>query len=174
VLRVGPYPVAWRVETVNDCDRHGYGYVRLDGVFADVFERRLNTLFQFSLGKQTNPLGSRIGLWRQRHEGEVLTADPNELWLTRGITYQVITSHETLNVWQMWNLIPVNVEGGSTPSFGTLEPGFLPAYEGGTGQSSTRTQRVEPERDELGTTVNEVTVVTTTVTTRKRYRVEDA
>ena len=76
----------------------------------------------------------------------------------------------------MWKLIPVSVEGGfmpSRPSLGTPEPGSLPPYEGGSGQSSTRTQHVEPERDELGTTVNEVTVVTTAVTTRRRYRVED-
>ena len=54
------------------------------------------------------------------------------------------------------------------PPVGTLEPGYLPPYE------TTRAQHVEPERDELGTTVNEVTVVTTTTTTRRRYRVEDA
>ena len=71
----------------------------------------------------------------------------------------------------------MNVEGRSMlprPSLGTLEPGSLPPYGGGAEQSSTRTQHTEPERDELGTTVNEVTVVTTTVTTRRRYRVEDA
>ena len=56
----------------------------------------------------------------------------------------------------------------------TLEQGSLPSYEGVGGQSSTRAQNMEFERDELGTVVNEVTVVTTTATTRKRYRVEDA
>jgi hypothetical protein len=71
----------------------------------------------------------------------------------------------------------VKVEDAFTPprsSSGTLEPGSLPSYEGGAGQSSTRTQYMESEPNELGTVVNEVTVVTTTVTTHKRYRVEDA
>ena len=57
--------------------------------------------------------------------------------------------------------------------------GSLPPYDGDTaGQSSVCTQHVESEKDEFGMIVNEVTVVTTTststVTTRKKYRVEDA
>ena len=70
----------------------------------------------------------------------------------------------------MWKLIPVNVGGAFVhlrPPLGRLEPGSLPPYE------TTRAQHVESERDELGTTVNEVTVVTTTTTTHRRYRVED-
>jgi hypothetical protein len=70
----------------------------------------------------------------------------------------------------------VKIEGAFAParsSFETLESGSLPSYEGDAGQSSTRAQQAESERDDLGTVVNEVTVVTTTVTTRKRYRVED-
>ena len=60
-----------------------------------------------------------------------------------------------------------------------LDAGPLPPYdEDTTRQSSTRTQRLESEHDEFGTVVNEVTVVTTvtksTVTTHKKYRVEDA
>ena len=65
----------------------------------------------------------------------------------------------------------------SQPSTEALCSGSLPSYDGDvTGQSSTHAQHGEFERDEFGTTVNEVTVVTTvsTVTTRKRYRVEDA
>lgn len=50
--------------------------------------------------------------------------------------------------------------------------GTLPSYDGVVaGKSTTRAQHVEPEDDELGTIVNEVTVVTTT--TRKRYRVAE-
>ena len=70
----------------------------------------------------------------------------------------------------------MKVEGAPTPlrpSSGILESGSLPPY-GDAGQSSARAQHVELERGELGTIVNEVTVVTTTVTTHKRYRVEDA
>ena len=83
---------------------------------------------------------------------------------------------------QMWKLIPVKVENTSTPSPSSSEnlgSGPLPSYdEDATRQSSARARHAEFERDEFGTIVNEVTVVTTnstsTVTTRKRYRVEDA
>ena len=102
-------------------------------------------------------------------------AIPNQL------TSQVTIYDEHENPWQTWKLIPVEV--GSTPvlssSFpGNLDSGSLPSYDGGvTGQSTTRTQHVEPESDGFGTIVNEVTVVTTdtnsTVTTRRRYRVAD-
>jgi len=68
----------------------------------------------------------------------------------------------------------VKAEGTSTPSrssSGTVGQGFPPSYEGDAiGESSARTQRMESERDEFGTVVTEVT----TVTTRRRYRVEDA
>ena len=80
--------------------------------------------------------------------------------------------------WRVWKLIPVKVEGASTPSqllSEILGSGSPPLYDGDTaGQFSTHTQNVESEHDELGTIVNEVTVTTTTVTTRKKYRVEDA
>ena len=83
--------------------------------------------------------------------------------------------------WRIWKLIPVNVEGTLTPSqllSETLGSGSLyPCYDGHpTGKSFSRAQCDESEHDEFGTIVNEVTVVTTTstVTTRKRYRVEDA
>ena len=64
----------------------------------------------------------------------------------------------------------MEVERAFTPS------GSPPSYDGDAGQSSIRAQHTESEHDEFGTVVNEVTVVTTTstVTTRKRYRVEGA
>jgi len=50
----------------------------------------------------------------------------------------------------------------------SVEQGIPPPYEGGTtGEPSTRTQ-CETEHDDFGTVVTEVT----TVTTRKKYRVE--
>jgi hypothetical protein len=59
----------------------------------------------------------------------------------------------------------------SQSSSETLGSGFPPSYDGdATGQSSTRAQYAESEQDDFGTVVTEVT----TVTTRKRYRVEDA
>lgn len=76
----------------------------------------------------------------------------------------------------MWKLVLVEAESVFTPSLPiakTLGSGSLPPYEGDAGESSTRTEYTGLERDELGTVVNEVTVVTTTVTTRKRHRVED-
>lgn len=76
----------------------------------------------------------------------------------------------------MWKLIPVKAEGKSTPprsSAEALGSGSLPSYDGlVTGQSSTRAQHAESEQDDFGTVVTEVT--TTVVTTRKKYRVEDA
>ena len=68
----------------------------------------------------------------------------------------------------------MKVEAPLRPSSETLESGPLPSYESDAGQSSTRTQHMELERGKFGTVVNEVTVVTTTITTHKRYRVEDA
>ena len=76
----------------------------------------------------------------------------------------------------------MKVEGISTPpqsSSGMPDSYSLPSYDGDApGQSSTHTHHAEFERDEFGTIVNDVTVVTTTstntVTTRKRYRVEDS
>ena len=81
---------------------------------------------------------------------------------------------------RIWKLIPAKVENTSTPSPSSSEnlgSGPLPSYdEDATGQSSARARHTEFERDEFGTIVNEVTVVTTnsTVTTHKRYRAEGA
>ena len=83
-----------------------------------------------------------------------------------------------LGAWRIWKLIPVNVEGVFAPSkspFETVGSGCLPSYDGdATGQSSAQVRYMGSDSDEFGTTVNEVTVLTTTVTTRKRYRVEAA
>ena len=99
----------------------------------------------------------------------------------RRATFQIILIQDATasHAWQTWKLIPVNVEGTLTPAqllSDTLGSGSLPPYCDGhpTGQTSTtHVQRDDSERDEFGTMVNEVTVVTTTstVTTRKRYRV---
>jgi hypothetical protein len=76
--------------------------------------------------------------------------------------------------WRIWKLLPVKVEGVFTPSqleSETIGSGSPPSIDrDATGQSSTHTQHAESERDDFGTTVTEVT----TVTTRRKYRVEDA
>jgi len=76
--------------------------------------------------------------------------------------------------WWIWKLIPVKVEGASAPSqpsSETIGSGPSRSHDGlTTSQSSTHAQHAESDRDEFGTVVTEVTVVTT----RKRYRVEDA
>jgi hypothetical protein len=68
----------------------------------------------------------------------------------------------------------VNVEGTATASRSlprTIHSDSLPPYNRGTtGQSSTHAHQAESEHDGFGTIVTEVT----TVTTRRRYRVEDA
>jgi hypothetical protein len=102
-----------------------------------------------------------------------------ELQLNRAVSQVLLTKYEPHISWRIWKLLPVNVEGTVTPSQSlsdTLGSDSLPSYDRSTiGQSSTHTQHAESGHDELGTMVNEVTVVTTTstVTTRKRYRVED-
>ena len=53
------------------------------------------------------------------------------------------------------------------------EPPRSPPSYNRDAESSTRAEHTESGQDELGTFVNKVTVVTTTVTTRERYRVED-
>ena len=79
--------------------------------------------------------------------------------------------------WWIWKLISVRVEGVtftlSRPLSETVGSGSLPLYDGLTTvqpPGPAHAQHVESERDEFGTVVTEVTVVTT----RKRYRVEDA
>jgi len=74
--------------------------------------------------------------------------------------------------WQAWRLIPVKVDGVLTPPQLLSEALCLDSTAGlrdgdAAGQSSTRAQHVESERDDLDTIVTEET----TVTTRKRYRV---
>jgi hypothetical protein len=96
-----------------------------------------------------------------------------------GVVLQVVLiNDEKRETWRIWKLLPVKVEGvivHSRSCSETLGLGSLPSYDGNTtGQSSTHTQYAESEHGDLGTVVNEVTVVTTTVTTRKRYQVEGA
>ena len=90
-----------------------------------------------------------------------------------GVVSQVLlVNDEVHETWRVWKLIPVKTEGAVTPSQSLSEvlgSGSPPSYNGGaTGQSSTRTQHAESERDGFGTIVTEVTTIT------KRYRVEDA
>jgi len=68
--------------------------------------------------------------------------------------------------WRIWKLLPAGVQGPSQSPSETLGSGSPPSYDG---DATTRTQHAESERDDFGTIVTEVT----TVTTRKRYRVED-
>lgn len=77
--------------------------------------------------------------------------------------------------WRIWKLIPAKAEDAPAHSqSSTLEAhgsGSLPPYHlDAAGQCPARTQRSESEHDDFGTIVTEVT--TTTITTRKRYRVE--
>ena len=119
-------------------------------------------------------LGPGDGVKSQWHPGWMF-ADTEELELN-GSNTQVVTWPDTdLQPNQIWKLIPVKVESTSTPSHSsseTLGLGSLPSYDmDPAGQSSARAQHTEEsERDDFGTIVTEVT----TITTRRRYRVEDA
>ena len=66
---------------------------------------------------------------------------------------------------RIWKLIPVRVEA---PRLGPSPE--LPLYDEDTLRPPAHAQNREFERDEFGTVVTEVTIVTT----RKRYRVEGA
>jgi len=76
---------------------------------------------------------------------------------------------------RVWELIPVEVSESATyPSSSTVHPRgstALPPYDGNTGSGSCTCSHLttEPGDDGFGTTVIEVT----TVTTRKKYRVEN-
>ncbi|KAF9649749.1 hypothetical protein BDM02DRAFT_3113172 [Thelephora ganbajun] len=141
---VAPYPVAWRVELVNDAKHRGFEYARF-------FWGTTNWVWTLANACKDN--GAKV--------------------------CPAIHDQSLQN--RIWKLIPVKVEGGFTPSqpsSATLGSGSLPPYDGdAAGQSSTCTQHTESEHDEFGTIVKEVTVVTTTststVTTHKKYRVED-
>lgn len=89
------------------------------------------------------------------------------------VVFKVILYKGPSEPGQIWKLLPVQDEGWFTPSQSPSEPSGSPPSYGGdtTGQSSTRTYHHHggSERDDFGTVVTEVT----TVTTRKRYRVED-
>jgi hypothetical protein len=114
-------------------------------------------------------LGSSKLVQRQRRAGRVF-AGIMGLLLSSFNAQVIIWTSEA----QIWKLIPVKVEGAFAPSRSSSEvlgSGFPPSYDGDvTGQSTTRAEHTESERDGFGTIVTEVT----TIKTRKRYRVEDA
>ena len=105
-----------------------------------------------------------------------MLADTVEELLLSGFTQVKFWTDEVPYPWFTWKLIPVKVVGLVMLSSEALGSGSLPSYDGATGQSSTRAQHTESEHDEFGTVVTEVTTVSTNtlVTTRKKYRVEDA
>ena len=75
------------------------------------------------------------------------------------------------DAWQVWKLIPVEAEDAAAPPQPwpeLFDLGPLPQHD--LVQPPAPVQRMGLERDEFGTVVTEVTIVTT----HKRYRVEDA
>lgn len=128
-------------------------------------------MYQFLLGTDEQHVGSVLWLQRQRYKGEVLLIFAHWTAVDHLASQVHIHDGEKDVLCQTWILIPLNVEGVSTPlpSSGTLGSGPLPPYE--TGQSSAGTQHnAELTRDDFGTIVTEVT----TITTSRRYRVPDA
>ena len=76
----------------------------------------------------------------------------------------------TSNAWQVWRLIPTEAEGTDT-SYEPLDLDPLPQFnERERTRFSANARREEHERDDFGTVVTEVTIVTT----QKKYRVENA
>lgn len=73
------------------------------------------------------------------------------------------------NAWQVWRLIPVEVEGVDAPLQPSSEAfglGLPPYDQNEPGRSSSYEQHVGSERDDFGTVVTEITI------TRKKYRVD--
>jgi hypothetical protein len=107
-----------------------------------------------------------------------MSSDTGEELLLSGFTQVELWVDTNNRPWFIWKLIPVKVVDLPTPSSSsseTLGSGSLPSYDDGDNrQSSARTQRAESEHDEFGTVVTEVTTSSTIITTRKKYRVEDA
>ena len=121
-------------------------------------------------------MGSRGAAQKPKHKGQML-GDAEKLSLN-DFTAQILLWKGKEAYASIWRLIPVKAEDVSTPlqqSSETLDSGLPPSYSGDvSGQSSTQTQHTESERDDFGTIVIEVTTTNTVVTTRKKYRVEDA
>jgi len=144
--------MAWRLAIADDEQHRGFEYVRF-------FWETTN--FVWDLCRGSNKDGTEV----------ILFADEPPTEAPDGLPTEFAT-------WRVWKLIPMKVEGASTPSqllSEILGSGSPPLYDSDTGgQFSTRARQVESENDEFGTIVNEVTVTTATVTTRKKYRVDDA
>ncbi|KAF9780972.1 hypothetical protein BJ322DRAFT_289453 [Thelephora terrestris] len=143
-LGVIPYPMAWRLEVAEDEQYRGFEYVRFFWGTKDI-------VWDLAGGNKED--GAEVILYPNNPPAPSLT----------------------------WKLIPMKVENTIPPSqllSEILGSGSPPTYDGYVAEpeSPTHTQHIEYRREEFGTIVNEVTVVTTnsTVTTRKRYRVEDA
>ena len=85
-----------------------------------------------------------------------------------------VVDNSKIQPWRVWELILVRIDNSTTPSSPSVIPrnlAPLPPYEGNTGNRSCACSHtvMEPGDEGFGTTVIEVT----TVTTRKKYRLED-
>lgn len=130
-----------------------------------------DVLYQLLLGAHEPDLGSALWWQIQRYKSEIPFAFIFWTPVDR-LGSQVHIHGASDALCQTWILVPVNIEGASTPLPSSSGSGSLPPYDGtGTGQSSARTQHsAELARDDFGTIVTEVT----TVTTSRRYRFVDA
>jgi len=163
-LYVSSYPVAWRVELMEDEIHRGYEYVR------------------FYWGpKKTRAWDLHLG---QRDNGTcVRRYSPIPMYHIQPFACQVHIIDELPDLWQTWKFIPVNAGATFTPSqsqsamlsLSSLPqdeaPALAPPYDGTQRCINCSHRSVETGIDGFGTTVTEVTVTTTT--TRKKYRVEE-
>jgi len=169
-IHVTSYPVAWRIEVANEGIHRGFEYVR-SGLnltcHARMSHRGCILAFtgdlQSSFGTYILASKTTAQKWDTAHRCQ---------WVIANRFASQVHFNNVDYPFQVWRLVPVNVKGVSTPSQ-SESSGSLPPYIGGaTGQSSAHTHHAESESDDFGTIVTEIT--TSTVTTRKRYRVEDA
>jgi len=149
-LYASPYPVAWRVELMDEGIHSGFEYVRFYWG-----PKKIQT-WDLHLGHKDD--GTAVNIFNDL---------PNNLWQT----WRLIP----VNVEHMFTPAQspsAMLSSGSLPQDETPAP--APPYDGKQ-RCACSHKSVETSDDGFGTTVTEVTVKTTTntTTTRKKYRVEE-
>lgn len=113
--------------------------------------------------------------WRVRRSNPSIPTIPGVDRLISQL--EVHDVHDRGVPWQTWIFKCVKAEGTFTPSqlsLRTPNAGATPPNDGDATGTPTQTQHAEYERDDFGTIVTEITTVTNTISTRKKYRVDDA
>ncbi|KAF9777281.1 hypothetical protein BJ322DRAFT_1222315 [Thelephora terrestris] len=149
-LYASPYPVAWRVELMDEGIHSGFEYVRSESNLTGCTGVSLTLYVSFTGGQEDSNLGFTFGPQRRRYSH--LEVDP-------------------VNVEHVYpcSVPSAMLSSGSLPQ--DEAPVSAPPYDGKQ-RCTCSHKSVETDDDGFGTTVTDVTVKTTTntTTTRKKYR----